>query len=160
MLNEQPHSDLPLNPRVDFYLLPSADPGECLIWVCRLTEKAYRAGHRVHIHCRDGGEAMALDELLWRFRAASFVPHVRLGEEPVDPEIPVTLGHGRRQPEHNDVLINLDGDIPEWHGGFRRIAELVPQLPEQRLLSREHFRRYKALGYSLQTHDLSESTAQ
>lgn len=158
-MNDQLSPDLPAGLRVDFYLLPSADAGECLVWVCRLTEKAYRAGHRVHIHCRDGGEAVALDDMLWRFRAASFVPHVRVGTDPVDEDTPVTLGYGQRQPECNDVLINLDSAIPAWSGGFRRIAELVPQLPEQRQLSREHFRCYKALGYTLQTHDLTASAA-
>lgn len=141
-------------PRVDFYLLPTADDRERLVWVCRLAEKAYRGGHRVHIHCRSQAEATFLDDLLWSFRAASFVPHIRLDTQQPDEDTPVSLGHGTQQPQDCEVLLNLDEEIPEWSRRFQRIAELVPQLPEQRRLSREHYRQYKTLGYALQTHDL------
>lgn len=140
--------------RVDFYLLPTADVRERLAWVCRLAEKAYRGGHRIHIHSRDEAEAATLDDLLWTFRPASFVPHQRLGTEAPDEFTPVTLGHGDQQPASHDVLINLSPAIPPWNGRFQRIAELVPQGNEERQLSREHFRIYKALGYQLETHDL------
>jgi DNA polymerase-3 subunit chi len=147
----------PCATRVDFYLLPTAEPRERLVWVCRLAEKAYRAGHHVHIHCRDSGETNLLDDLLWSFRASSFVPHLRLGAQPQDADTPVSLGYGEQQPGHGDVLLNLDNGIPAWSSRFQRIAELVPQLPEQRLLSREHYRQYKALGCELQTHDLESA---
>lgn len=140
--------------RVDFYLLPPGDARERLAWVCRLAEKAYRGGHRIHIHSRNNAEAMALDNLLWSFRPASFVPHVLLDAGPADRDTPVSIGYGDQQPDDNDVLINLDSDIPEWSKRFQRIAELVPQGDEERKLSRDHFRRYKALGYQQQTHDL------
>ncbi|BBL70081.1 DNA polymerase III subunit chi [Methylogaea oryzae] len=140
--------------RVDFYLLPTSDARERLVWVCRLAEKAYRGGHRIHIHSRDGAEAQVLDDLLWSFRASSFVPHLRLGAAEPDEFTPVTLGQGDQRPEDCDVLINLAPAIPEWNGRFQRIAELVPQGDEERHMSREHFRQYKALGYQLETHDL------
>lgn len=145
--------------RVDFYLLPTADARECSVWVCRLAEKAYRGGRRIHIHSRDEAEATLLDNLLWSFRAASFVPHALLGMEPPDEDTPVSIGHGQQAPDSHDVLINLAPDIPAWNGRFQRIAELVPQVDEERQLSREHYRYYKALGYRLEKHDLSHRTA-
>ena len=34
--------------KVDFYILPSADPSARLDFACKLTEKAWRMGHRIY----------------------------------------------------------------------------------------------------------------
>ena len=43
--------------KVDFYILPSADPSARLDFACKLTEKAWRMGHRIYLHCSDAGSA-------------------------------------------------------------------------------------------------------
>ena len=61
--------------KVDFYILPSADPAARLDFACKLTDKAWRLGHRVYLHCSDAAQRQDLDERLWCFKGESFVPH-------------------------------------------------------------------------------------
>jgi DNA polymerase III subunit chi len=70
--------------RVDFYVLPDADPAQRPLLACKLAEKAYGQGLKVYIHTATEGEALHLDELLWTFRAGSFLPHaiVKPGTDP------------------------------------------------------------------------------
>ena len=51
--------------RIDFYVLENSNEQGRLRVACRVTEKAYRAGHRVHVLARDAEEAGVLDDLLW-----------------------------------------------------------------------------------------------
>jgi len=50
--------------RIDFYVLEKSDGQGRLRVACRVTEKAYRAGHQVHVLTRDEEEAGVLDDLL------------------------------------------------------------------------------------------------
>ncbi|MBI6634216.1 DNA polymerase III subunit chi, partial [Pseudomonas paralactis] len=47
--------------QVDFYILPSADPLARLDFACKLTEKAWRMGHRIYLHCSDAAQRDELD---------------------------------------------------------------------------------------------------
>ena len=60
--------------KIDFYILPSAEPSARLDFACKLTEKAWRLGHRVYLHCSDIAQREDLDARLWRFKGESFVP--------------------------------------------------------------------------------------
>lgn len=139
--------------RVDFYVLPDADPVQRPLLACKLAEKAYGQGLKVYIHTATEGEALYLDELLWTFRAGSFLPHAihgaAAGEAP-----PILLGHDHEPAGHTDVLINLGAEVPQFFGRFERVAELVDQRPELLAQSRERFRFYRERGYELNTHQL------
>ena len=89
--------------RVDFYVLSSADPASRLRFACRLTEKACSLKNRTYAHVDDAARARELDELLWTFRAGSFIPHQ---VEPADPDnpTPVTIGHTPDSEPDADLL--------------------------------------------------------
>lgn len=138
---------------IDFYILPSADPDARLSFACRLTEKAWRMGHRVYLQCADQAQLKALDERLWSFKGEAFIPHASLAE---DAEGAVTLGHGDDAPQqHQDLLINLELKVPSFFQRFARVAELVVQEPALLQASRQRFRYYRNLGYPLHNHKLS-----
>ena len=61
--------------RVGFYIVENTDPDSRARLALRLTEKAHRRGHRIFINCENEEQARHLDEQLWTFRPASFVPH-------------------------------------------------------------------------------------
>ena len=61
--------------RVDFYVQATGAPQGHLTLACRVTEKAYQAGHRIYVRCQDKDQASKMDELLWTFSQSSFVPH-------------------------------------------------------------------------------------
>ncbi|MCC7328969.1 MAG: DNA polymerase III subunit chi [Gammaproteobacteria bacterium] len=139
--------------RVDFYVLAAADATARLRFACRLAEKAYRLGHRVHLHAGSPGQAAQLDELLWTFRQGSFVPH--------EPAVagatagsPVTIGHGETDPPGSDLLVNLAGEMPGFHVRFPRVAEIVEDSDAGRAAGRERFRQYRQAGRTISSHDI------
>ncbi|HKK13650.1 MAG TPA: DNA polymerase III subunit chi [Gammaproteobacteria bacterium] len=140
--------------RVDFYVLPGDDAEGRARVACRLAEKAFDRGHRVLIHTDSPGESAALDDLLWTFRAGSFVPHARQGADP-DPRTPVLVGHGDEPDDHDDVLINLASTVPLFFSRFARVAEVIDQHGERLPAARERYRFYKDRGYELASHKLS-----
>lgn len=137
--------------QVDFYILPSADPLARLDFACKLSEKAWRLGHRVYIHCSDAAQRDDLDARLWRFKGESFVPH---GAAEDDQDAPVVLGVGDNPGPHQDLLVNLDLRIPDFFKRFARVAEVVVEDPTIRQAARESFRFYREQGYPLQDHRL------
>lgn len=139
--------------QVDFYILPSAELSARLMFACKLTEKAWRLGHRIYLYCQDEVQCQALDQSLWQFRAEAFVAHTLSHDNPEDAA--VVIGHSEPPASHADLLINLSTEIPAFAARFRRIAEVVIEEPASRQAAREHFRFYREQGYALQDHRLS-----
>ncbi len=137
--------------KIDFYILPSADPSARLDFACKLTEKAWRLGHRVYLHCSDAAQRQDLDERLWRFKGESFVPHSNVEDQPDDV---IVMGLGEVPASHQDLLINLDLKVQDAFKHFARVAEVVVEEPSVRLAARESFRFYREQGYPLQDHKL------
>ena len=137
--------------KVDFYILPSAEPSARLDFACKLTEKAWRLGHRVYLHCSDAAQRQDLDERLWRFKGESFVPHSNTEDQP---DGVIVMGLTDAPASHQDLLINLDLKVPEFFKRFARVAEVVVEDPAVRLAARESFRFYREHGYPLQDHKL------
>jgi DNA polymerase III subunit chi len=136
-------------PKVDFYLLSDPDPKACNLLACRIAEKAYGLGHRVHIHTDSNETSAQLDVLLWTFRDRSFVPHEI--EPETDTQCPVTIGHGWT-PAQCEVLINLAAQAPEFFNRFERVAEIVGQESHARDTGRERYRVYREQGCELTYH--------
>jgi DNA polymerase-3 subunit chi len=119
--------------RVDFYVLPEA-AGNRLPFACRLTEKAFRRGHRVYLHLDNPAQAQRVDDLLWTFRQSGFLPHERL-EADGDCQAPILIGYRPEPPAHCDLLINLSRSVPPFCARFQRVAELVADGPAERALA-------------------------
>lgn len=139
--------------RVDFYLLRSEQADDRYLLACRLLEKAYYKGHRVFVLCTNQQEAELIDELLWTFKADSFIPHNLEGEGPIPPP-PIHIGYQKEPRGFNDILLNLAPEIPPFAPQFKRIIELVSHQDEQKELSRLHYKHYKTQGYSLHVHEM------
>jgi DNA polymerase-3 subunit chi len=137
-------------PQVDFYVLAGADPAQRDLFACRLAEKAFRLGHRIHLHVTDEQAARSLDELLWNFSDASFLPHALVGEAG---NVAVRVGW-RQAGAEGDLLINLDLAVPAFFDRFPRVAEIVVQEERIYRASRVHFRHYRERGIAPTTHDL------
>lgn len=138
--------------RVDFYILPDPEPRARALLSCRLAEKAWKKGHSVFINTASRPELQQLDDLLWTFRAGSFVPHGIYAE--ADEAQPVVLGHAIDPEGQSDVLLNLSDDVPAWFSRFERVAELVGGDETARNTARDRYRFYQDRGYTLNTHRL------
>jgi DNA polymerase-3 subunit chi len=139
--------------RVDFYVLDSCDEDARLRFACRLSEKAWNLSHRVHALAPDTETAEGLDQLMWTFRAGSFVPHV-IDDKATNPDTPVTIGCDPGDCR-GELLINLTSGIPPCIERFERIAEIVDGNEASRRAGRERFSLYRAQGYEPQTHKIA-----
>jgi len=137
--------------RVDFYVLQGKNPQQRMQFACRLTDKAYRLGHRVYIHTESAEQSQALDDMLWTFQQNSFIPHAPYQ---ADSETPVQLGHAAEPEASHQVLINLADDVPLFFSRFERVAELVNNDDRVRERARDRYRFYKERGYPLQNHEI------
>lgn len=137
--------------RIDFYILPGAEPRATELFTCRLVEKAYGQDHRIFIRAIDGQQAASLDELLWTFRQGSFLPH-GLARGAADE--PILIGDEVPDEPRHHLLINLGGDLPPQWERFQRLAEVVDQRPGLIDQARQRFRQYRDSGYSPHYHKL------
>ena len=137
--------------RVGFYVVQSAEPGQRLHVAARLVDKAAQHGHRVFINAVDEAQAQQLDDLLWSYRPASFLPHGLAGTEHSQD---IAIGWGQEPEGHDDMLINLQLGIPEFFSRFNRVAEVVTQDPQSLEVLRESWKFYRERGYQLEKHDL------
>ncbi len=141
--------------RIDFYVLAQATPQARLRFACRLAETALKRQHRVHALTADERAATELDELLWTFRAESFVPH-GIAEPDAATELPVTIGcDSATAPGSSEVLINLTPTVPACFEAFQRVAEIIDASDEGRRDGRERFRFYRDNGFEPQTHHIA-----
>ena len=139
--------------RVDFYILQDSQPNARHLFACKLTEKAYKQGHKVYINTASDQQLKQLDELLWTFRDGSFLPHGRYSDGDHG-EQTVLIGHAIEPDGCSDVLVNLANDIPAFFSHFNRVAELVGGDDTQREAARERYRFYQDRGYTLNAHKL------
>lgn len=139
--------------RIDFYVLGKAEAGGAEALACRLTEKIYKLGHSIYVHTGSEEQAQRVDALLWTFRAGSFVPHARRGDAGQE-QVPVLIGSNAEPDAHNQVLVNLAPEVPNFFSRFERVAEVVTADPDHRAQAREKFRFYRDRGYEMQTHNL------
>lgn len=141
-------------PRADYYILSAHDYDSRERLACQLSERALRAGQRVHIHTLNDADMNQLDQALWNFRPDSFVPHTILGTEM---KASITLGNNDLPSDPIDVLINL-GTAPV--AGAEKIArniEIVSQADDVLAATRLSYTERKAAGWELHRHDLRHS---
>jgi DNA polymerase-3 subunit chi len=145
--------------RVDFYILPENDIEARWHFGCRLIDKAFHRGLPMYVHTERHEQAVYLGNLLWSFRADSFLPH-DVGQEraSVSPA-PIHIGYGDQTPpdHHHEIFINLSHHIPSFFSRFERVAEIVSQDDTTRSKSRERYAFYRDRGYPLQNHDMRKS---
>lgn len=140
--------------RVDFYVLPDDAADGPLPTACRLCEKAAGSGKRVHVHAPDEDVAREFDRLLWVYKQGGFVAHERIGASADPAPAAVLIGSGEPLPSHQDVLVNLGADVPEFYDRFERVLEIVAGDGAQRARSRARFKFYRDAGLAPETHKL------
>ncbi|HTV52198.1 MAG TPA: DNA polymerase III subunit chi [Steroidobacteraceae bacterium] len=154
------------SPQVSFYVLGEASAGARLQLVCRLADKAYRAGQSVLIWHSDPRELAALDELLWTFGDdRTFLPHEVLSDvTPHSPAAEGTTAEAERAPVLLStapvpagaigVLINLSPSVPPFIERAARVLEIIDGDATRRQDGRARFKAYRERGLSPVSHQL------
>lgn len=140
--------------RVDFYHLSSDQAPARLLFVCRLTDKAYRQGLRSLVCVPDAGEAGMLDDLMWTFSDGGFLPHTREPEETGTPVL-ISATSAQASSQAYDLLVNLGTEIAVDPAGFSRIAEVITTAPDSLQPGRKRYLHYKNAGFPLHYHEIS-----
>ena len=100
---------------VDFYILSKDDMESTLVFVCKLSEKAYKMKKSINILTPNHSFSEKLSELLWGFKKESFLPNtIKISkEEELSNSISIT--HNGDLLNDSDVLINLsDQDLDNY----------------------------------------------
>lgn len=143
--------------RVDFYLLNQPSDTAREIFACRLANKAYSNNHKVFIYLSSAGHAESIDKLLWTYADNAFVPHqihhAKTNAQP-NTDCPIYLGWQNPSEYHNDILLNLSADIPEFYHDFQRVIEIATIDDAARTQAREHYRVYRDAQCALTTHEI------
>ena len=139
-------------PRADFYLIAKPrfrdDP---LLLVCELAKKAFESGQRALVLVRSFEQAEQLDEKLWEFDEAAFVPHQIAGDED-DAITPVLIVPPGADAADRTLVINLRDDCAP--GLFERVLEVVPADEDQRAGSRQRWKTYQHAGFEVKKFDM------
>jgi len=139
--------------QVNFYSLSSKTPESRQHFACRLAEKAFSLGHQIYIQTDSEEQARSLDDLMWQFNPASFVPHALHKADQVG-SVAVLIADKPPSPSHTDVLINLATSPCEAHAQFSRINEIITSDEESLQQGRSRYRYYKDQGYAPETFKL------
>ena len=151
--------------QVTFYLLQQQSSQAVKNFICKLTEKAWKTGMKVHIHTDNEIQSETYDRLLWEWREDSFIPHeipsILLNDNHKNNNIkhnrvPVTISHKNPgKPEENTLLINMASKIPEFYRHFARTCEVVDKSPGPVEILREKFKAYQKDGIQPEAHDIA-----
>ena len=139
-------------PRADFYLIDKPRfREEPLLLVCELAKKAFAGEQPTLVLVRSQAQAEALDELMWAFDEAAFIPHQIAGDEDDAITAVLIVPPGIDTPDRT-LVINLRDDCAP--GLFERVLEVVPADDGERAGSRERWKTYKAAGFDVAKHDM------
>ena len=137
--------------KIDFY----TGVDDKLQTACLLSHKAMQSGLRVLLHTPDEATSDQLEQMLWQYPAAAFIPHC-LSDAEQAMEMPVIIGHQREPFPHSEVLISLHSTSLPFFSRFERVIEIVSQDAEDARLGRERYGFYRERGYEMRHFDLSK----
>lgn len=143
--------------KADFYILNKSDHNDRLSFLSRLIEKAITLGHAIYIHTNNIQQATEIDDYLWSYKIESFLPH-ELSSSNTSKELspPVTVGFTDNCKDHNDLLINLASELPDFYKQFNRVAEIVIQDDSILKELRNHYRQIKNENIEAVIHDFRQ----
>lgn len=115
----------------------------------RLLEKAHASGARVVVMAGSAERIEALDQVLWTYDPASFLPHgsARDGEAAMQP---IWLTTEDENPNEASVLLLTDGATSEHVAEYARCLEMFDGNDADSVsAARAHWRDYDAAGHAL-----------
>ncbi len=139
---------------VSFYILPTESLHDRYLFACKLIEKAYRSGCFCYVLTDSAEQSQTLDDLLWTFRAGSFIPHQHyLGELPELEQV-ILIGSVAAPTGWQNTLFNLSSHYPNPGPQTERILEILDNSETTKAAGRERYRRYQQAEIVIATHKM------
>lgn len=141
-------------PEVTFYVLNSESLYDRYLFACKLIEKAYKKGKFCYVLLESFEQCQRLDDMLWTFRAGSFIPHQLFNG--LQPEITsqVLIGIQNAPADWQNVIFNLSSQMPQDWQNAGRILEILDNGEETKIAGRERYRIYKQAGIEIVFHKI------
>lgn len=137
---------------VSFYILPTESIEERDEFACKLIEKIYRSGFYCYVLTDNVEQSKQIDDLLWTFRASSFIPHQQYkGELPIIDEV-ILVGHFQPPDRWQHTLINLSAQCPNQFTYIERILEILDGNEATKEKGRIRYRQYQESGIKIKTY--------
>jgi DNA polymerase-3 subunit chi len=139
---------------ISFYLLSSESIQDRYEFTCKLIEKAYRNHCFCYVLTDNKEQSQILDNLLWTFRAGSFIPHqIYTGEKPPIQKI-ILIGSLNVPDQWQETVINLSSHCPEQLDKIEHIREILDNNEVTKELGRNRYKHYQKLGFDITTHNI------
>lgn len=135
-----------------FYVLATQSAQERLLFACRLIEKIYRTGQFCQVLTDTPQQSRYLDDLLWTFRAGSFIPHqVSTGGQAPQVLPQVLISTFDQAQAGSKTVLNLSSQCPT----AERIIEILDDNEATKAAGRARYRQYQVMGMEMKTHNIS-----
>ncbi len=141
-------------PDVSFYVLNSESLYDRYFFACRLIEKAYNNGKFCYVLLDSVEQCQRLDDMLWTFRAGSFIPHQIFTGTPPEITSQVLLGMLDAPPDWQNVVFNLSSQMPQNWQYAERILEILDNNETTKAAGRQRYTVYKQAGIDIATHKM------
>jgi DNA polymerase III subunit chi len=141
-------------PEINFYVLPTESSQERYLFACKLIEKAYRSGVFAYVLTDSLEQSQLIDDLLWTFRAGSFIPHQIYTGEVFSIENTVLIGSSSPLEHWQSSVINLSSQCPQNFQQVERILEILDNSEETKTVGRNRYRQYQQAGIEIATHKM------
>ena len=137
---------------VSFYILPTESLQDRYLFACKLIEKAYRSGCFCYVMTDSAEQSRQLDDLLWTFRAGSFIPHQIYTGEPPEIDKVILIGSLDAPESWQNTLFNLSSRYPDPEPQTQRILEILDNSETTKEAGRNRYRQYQQSGMKITTH--------
>ncbi|MGR8998843.1 MAG: DNA polymerase III subunit chi [Gammaproteobacteria bacterium] len=142
---------------VSFYILSSESLQERDLFACKLIEKAYRSAHFCYVLTDTIEQSRHLNDLLWTFRAGSFIPHQLYSGEIPNFNNVILIGSLDGPELWQKTIINLSSKCPANLEKVERIVEILDNREETKELGRNRYRHYQQSGIAITTHKIDHT---
>lgn len=143
-------------PEITFYVLESESLYERYLFACRLIEKAYNSDQFCYVLLDSLEQCQRLDDMLWTFRAGSFIPHQLFNGVPPEMTSQILLGVENPPENWQSLIFNLSSAMPPTWRQAGRVLEILDNSEETKSIGRQRYRIYQQAGIEIVTHNMSK----
>ncbi len=141
-------------PAIDFYILSTTSKQDRYQFVCKLAEKIFRQKQKAFFLTPSIEDSENLDDLLWSFRPASFIPH-QIIQNNTHSLFDQLLISNRDIPDNwSGILVNLTQQLTPNIEKLTRIIEIIDNNEVCLTKGRQRYRHYKKMNLSPDTHKI------
>lgn len=138
-----------------FYILQSDSQRARYEFACKLIEKVYNSGQFGYVLTDSDAQSQLIDDLLWTFRAGSFIPHQQYADELSEVKNVFLIGSIAAPEPWRKTVINLSTQCPQDFQHAERILEILDNSETTKEPGRQRYRQYQQAGLAIATHKIS-----